>query len=142
MVEIIFVLLASIFGFLLLFLAFILKNRPGNESTQIPTCHACNCHKKVLLEKEKTHVLKTLMSRAKGESAMGYQEIQRKLNAVKRRLQELHQPLKKIADENYEYYSSALAMHEDLIGPEMDASEMFYIEGELDALERKLSKYH
>ena len=79
---------------------------------------------------------------AKGESAMGYQKIQRKLNAVKRRLEELHQPLKKIADENYEYYSSALAMHEDLIGPEMDASEMFYIEGELDALERKLSKYH
>ena len=27
---------------------------------------------------------------------MGYQEIQRKLNAVKRRLEELHQPLKKI----------------------------------------------
>jgi hypothetical protein len=80
-------------------------------------------------------------SSAKGESAMGYQEIQRKLNAVKRRLEELHQPLK-IADENYEYYSGALAMHEDLIGPEMDASEMFFIEGQLDALERKLSKYH
>ena len=73
---------------------------------------------------------------------MEYQEIQRKLNEVKRGLEELHQPLTKIADENFEYYSSALAMHADLIGAEMDASEMFYIEGELDALERKLSKYH
>jgi len=73
---------------------------------------------------------------------MGYQEIQRKMNAAKRRFKELHQPLTKIADENYEYYSNASAMHEDFIGAEMDASEMFYIEGELDALERKLNRYH
>ena len=33
-------------------------------------------------------------------------------------------------------------MHENLMGPQMDASEMFNIEGELDALEWKLSQYH
>jgi hypothetical protein len=52
MVEIILVLVVSIFGFLFLFLAFILKNRPRNGSSQIPTCQNCNCHKKVLLERE------------------------------------------------------------------------------------------
>jgi hypothetical protein len=67
MVEIIFVLVISIFGFLFLFLAFILKNRPRNESTQIPTCQTCNCNKKVLLEKEKPRVLKNLMSGAKND---------------------------------------------------------------------------
>jgi len=52
MVEIILVLLVSFLGFLFLFLAFSLKNRPGNESSQIPTCQNCNCHKKGLLERE------------------------------------------------------------------------------------------
>jgi hypothetical protein len=67
MVEIIFVLAVSIFGFLFLFLALILKNRPRNKSTPIPTCQTCNCHKKVLLEKEKTRVLETLMSESKND---------------------------------------------------------------------------
>ena len=53
MIEFMLVLAVSISGFLFLFLVFILKNRPRNKSTPIPTCHTCNCHKKALVEKEK-----------------------------------------------------------------------------------------
>jgi hypothetical protein len=60
MVEIIFVLVISIFTFLFLFLALVLKNKSRNESPQIPTCQTCNCHKKVLLEKEKSRVLEVV----------------------------------------------------------------------------------
>jgi hypothetical protein len=60
---------------------------------------------------------------------MGYKEVQLKLNAIKNRLNELHQPPKKIADENYEYYGRQLALYKDLVGPEMDEAEMFYVVG-------------
>ena len=56
MVEFMLVLAVSISGFLFLFLVFILKNRPRNESPPIPTCQTCNCHKKALVEKEKSRM--------------------------------------------------------------------------------------
>jgi hypothetical protein len=58
MIEMIIAMAVSIFGFVFLFLVFILKNRPRNESPPIPPCQTCNCHKKELTEKEKIRLPK------------------------------------------------------------------------------------
>ena len=69
---------------------------------------------------------------------MNYQEIKSKLEEINRQLNQLYQYPQKISDAVFEHLRLQLFEFEDLVGSEMDEAEMFYVEGQLEEIERKL----
>ncbi len=53
-------------------------------------------------------------------------------------LQETHVNLSEV---KLEYFKLQISEYEDLIGPEMDQAEMFFVDTQLDELLRKLVNY-
>ena len=72
---------------------------------------------------------------------MDYQEIQKKLDEIKKALADLHQNQNKITNAKFENLTLQLSEYEDLMDPEMDEAEMFYVEGQLDELALRLGIY-
>ncbi len=67
------------------------------------------------------------------------EKIKAKFDTIKQRLTLLHQRPQKISDAAVEHFKLQLSEFEHLIGPEMDHAEMFFIEGQLEEIERRLS---
>ena len=72
---------------------------------------------------------------------MKHEKIKSKLENIKQLLSSLHQSSKKVSDATFEHFMLQLSEYEELIGPKMDEAEMFFVEGQLEEMERKLNGY-
>lgn len=69
---------------------------------------------------------------------MEHKALQMKLDEIKRVLNDLYQDQNTISAANLEYMKLQITEYEELIGPEMDEAEMFFVEGQLDELALRL----
>ncbi len=69
---------------------------------------------------------------------MDYKALENKLHKIKRALNALHQDQLKRSTADFENFKLQLTVYEELVGPEIDEAEMFYVEGQLDELALRL----